>query len=144
MADNINIVGFKDSSEPNGGYAYDGIRQDLAPIETESQDLVRKLIDLVHSEALDGSPVAIAGAHTYERKGYISADTLGGHRNPSYGSRTDDVLLQLTVRVNYDRAREIVAAVGEERSAREEAKAAAKRAEIDEQIARLQAQREAL
>lgn len=144
MADHIDIVKFKDISDPESGYFHDGLCQDLAPIETESQDIAREIIELVHSEALSGASVAFAGAHAYERKGYISLDAIGGHRNPSYSSPTDDVILQVTVRVNYDRAREIVAAVGEERSAREEAKAAAKRAEIDEQIARLQAQREAL
>lgn len=140
----IDIVKFKDISDSNSGYFHDGIRQDLEPIETGSQDIAREIIELVHSEALSGASVAFAGAHAYERKGYLAVDAIGGHRNPSYSSRTDDVLLQITVRVDYDRAQKIVVAVGEERIAQEEAKAAAKRAEIDAQIARLQAQREAL
>lgn len=141
MTDQIEIVKFQDPSDYEG---YGAIRQDLSEINTDSQSIAREIIELVHSEALEGAPVAFAGVHAYNRKGYLSLDPLGGSRNPHYSSRTDDVILQITVRVDYAKAQKIVAAVGEERIAREEAKAAAKRAEIDEQIARLQAQREAL
>lgn len=38
-------------------------------------------------------------AYAYDRKGYISLDSVGGPRNKSYGSDTDDIVIQLTLRV---------------------------------------------
>jgi hypothetical protein len=37
--------------------------------------------------------------HVYDRKGYMNADSFIGHQNPSYRSNTDDVILQLTIRI---------------------------------------------
>lgn len=41
---------------------------------------------------------AVAG-YLYERKDDLSTDRFGGKRNPSYGGPTDDMILQITVRV---------------------------------------------
>lgn len=139
----LDIVKFRTLSEPDAGFAYDGIRQDLDEIPTESQEIAREIVELIHSEALEGAPIALAGAHAYERKSFLDLDRFGGERN-SYGRSTDDVLLQVTVRVSQRKAQELIAKVTEERIAQEEAKAIAKRAEIDAQIARLQAQRDAI
>lgn len=139
----LDIVKFRTLSEPDAGFAYDGIRQDLAEIPTESQEIARDIIELIHHEALDGAPIAFAGAHAYERKSFLVLDRFGGERN-SYGSTSDDVLLQITVRVSQPRAKQLIAKVAEERIAQEEAKAIAKRAEIDAQIARLQAERDSI
>lgn len=37
--------------------------------------------------------------HVYDRKGYLNADSFIGHQNPSYRSETDDVILQMTIRI---------------------------------------------
>jgi hypothetical protein len=39
--------------------------------------------------------------HAYDRKGYLEVDTFGGHRNPSYGSTDDDLILQVSLRVEH-------------------------------------------
>lgn len=127
-------------------FSYNTINTDLKEIETTSEDLVREIIELAASETLNESaPVIIAGAHVYDRKGYHSQDDLAsGRRNTSYGSKENDVVLQVTVRVPYRKVSRIVEALEEERIAREEVAAQKKREEIDAQIARLQAEREAL
>lgn len=126
-------------------FSYNTINTDLKEIETTSEELIREIIELATSEALNESaPVIIAGGHVYDRKGYHSYDGLGGYRNPSYGSKNSDVELQITVRIPFAKAEKIVEALTEERVAREEAAAQKKREEIDAQIARLQAERGAL
>lgn len=40
-------------------------------------------------------------AHVYDRKGYLTLDSLGGSRNASYGNDDDDLILQVTVRVQH-------------------------------------------
>jgi hypothetical protein len=40
-------------------------------------------------------------AHVYNRKGYMALDTFGGHRNTAYSSVDDDIVLQVTVRVQH-------------------------------------------
>lgn len=37
--------------------------------------------------------------HAYDRKGYMENDSFIGHQNPAYRSETDDVILQLTLRI---------------------------------------------
>lgn len=54
------------------------------------------------TEAIQDDHAIVAEAkavHVYDRKGYLESDEFGGKRNPSYSSSTDDVVLQVTVRV---------------------------------------------
>lgn len=37
--------------------------------------------------------------HVYNRKGYLEADSFVGPQNPSYRHETDDVILQMTIRI---------------------------------------------
>lgn len=119
---------------------------DLGEIVTDSEDLLREIIELATSEALkESAPVVVSGSHVYDRKGYHSQDDLAsGRRNTSYGSKENDVVLQVTVRVPYRKAAKIVEALEDERITREEVAAQKKREEIDAEIARLQAERAAL
>lgn len=42
-------------------------------------------------------------AYVYERKGFASIDVIPGNRNPSYGSSSDDVIVQISVRIDGER-----------------------------------------
>lgn len=37
--------------------------------------------------------------HAFDRKGYLDTNSFVGFQNPSYRSNTDDVILQLTIRI---------------------------------------------
>lgn len=58
-------------------------------------------------QALDSDLIIATEAkavHVYDRNGYMEADAFGGHQNPSYRGETDDVVLQLTVRVPHPKS----------------------------------------
>lgn len=139
----INTVGYTDG--PDSGYAADSIRQDLHEIESKSPEVAQAIFDSISKAVAGGAPVAFAGGHCFERKGWLSIDELGGERNyGSYRSERDDVLLQLTVRVSWSEAEAVISALTEEKRAEAELKAEARRMELDLMIARLQAEREGL
>ena len=149
MAENrFNISKFVGPSEyPE----YSDIPSDVPEIKAPSQELASKIFELVSEAAEGGEFMGLRGGHAYRRHGYLCVDTLGGPRNPSYGSSDDDVVLQITVQVSESDAREIVALASEEAAVRaeaalraEEAALEAQRQSIDAQIADLQARREGL
>ena len=82
----------------------------------------------------------VAGGHVFERKGQISSDQLASHRNPSYGSAGDDVVLQITIRVRPEQASDLVEEVAEARIAELEAEQNEKERELNDQISRLKAE----
>jgi hypothetical protein len=43
--------------------------------------------------------VEAKATHAYDRKGYLNTDSFIGHQNPAYRSETDDVIIQLTIRI---------------------------------------------
>lgn len=123
---------------------YFDLLKDVPSIEEPSQELAGKIFELVSSAAEKNFPLGLAGGHVYTRKGYLNIDVLGGTRNPSYASASDDVLLQITVQVPAKQAQELIelaataiedraaAALKAEREALE-----LRRSEIDSQIAAL-------
>lgn len=73
---------------------------DVDPVPAELQDRALAVaIALLGSDHLLAREVKIA--HVYDRKGYLNADTFGGQRNPSYSSSSDDIIVQVSVRVGY-------------------------------------------
>lgn len=129
-------------------YAYDAI-----PAED-----VRELPAAVHEAAVvELQSILASGKHDaidvragfiYERKDATSVDYLGGPRNSSYGHASDDVLLQVTVRVPGSRVKELIAKAAvaqeaEDEAARLEALAAKEREReaIDLEIEALKAKR---
>jgi len=127
---------------------YFDIPSDLHPIEAPSQELAAKIIELVAGTAELGLPVSFAGGHFYDRKDYFSVDVLGGDRNYSYGSDSDEIALQVTVRVSPKQAEEIVALAAasiadQKAAALEERRRAldAQKLALDAQIADLEAKR---
>jgi hypothetical protein len=67
------------------------------------EELYGPALEVIARLAVSGDVLAkeIKIAHAYDRKGYMELDTLGGHRNPSYPSPTDDLILQLTMRIKH-------------------------------------------
>lgn len=121
----------------------------LTPIKFAAEDQkahaeAQAIIALVNEAIERGNPLALTGGFVYERKGYFSVDSLHGKRNTSYGSKTDDVVLQLTVRLTSGVADAVIRATREAREVEEAQALAAKKRSLDEQIAELQRQREAL
>jgi len=85
----------------------------------------------------------VSGGHVFERKGEISSDQLAGHRNSSYGSVGDDVVLQITVRVRPDRPNvtTLLQETAQARIDEFEAEQQAKRREVEAELAALDAKR---
>lgn len=130
---------------------YFDIPAKLPEIEEPSQELAAKITALVADAAERGLPVGFAGGHFYDRKGYFSVDELGGQRSSSYGRSSDEVALQITVRVSPKDAEEITAlaatAIEDRTQATLEAERlalVAQRQSIDAQIEELQARRSKL
>lgn len=122
-------------------YDYNTIVQEVPEIKDLSPELALEFIELVQSATEAGMPVAFAGGHGYERKDHLSYDSLGGRRNGGYGSGTDEVFLQVTVRVEYDLAAPFLAKFAESKISKEKSALEAERSRIDAQIAELEERR---
>lgn len=119
---------------------YFDIPAHLPEIEEPSQELAAKITALVANAAALRLPVAFAGGHFYDRKGYFSVDELGGQRNTSYGSASDEIALQITVRVSQKDAEEIIDLAATAIEDRALAAIEAQRRELDAQRRNLDAQ----
>jgi len=73
-------------------------------------------------------------ATVYNRKGYMSYDEVGGTKNPSYSSETDDLIIQVTVRVDYSDFKHIDSFLARVNDYKQEA-AAEKVAELERLLA---------
>ena len=85
------------------------------------------------SEGLKGlEPQAIRAAYVYDRKGFPSFDALGEGRNKSYGSNSDDIVIQVTYVVpSYSEAYENFVEVGSDLA---EAKVAEEIRELEREL----------
>lgn len=95
-------------------------------------------------DANDFDSIEVTAGFVYDRKGYFSIDPLAGPRNRSYGSERDDVVLQLTMRVQRSKVTELVLAAQESQTKEIAAAIAAElveseleRTELESKIARL-------
>lgn len=75
--------------------------------------------------------VEVNAGHAYDRKSEVQVDTLGGHRNPSYGRENDDVVLQVTILVTPEAAAELITSTKTHYADVAEAKRLAELAAID-------------
>jgi hypothetical protein len=81
-------------------YEYDNL-----PYALEAAALPEEMFDAAQTAFVQamGSGLALKmeakAVHAYERKGYLDVDSFIGHQNPAYRSETDDVILQLTIRI---------------------------------------------
>lgn len=76
------------------------------PEELSQQTILpAELFNQAHSaftQALDSGEILAQearAAYAYERKGSLNHDGFGDHRNASYSSDTNDIILQLTIRI---------------------------------------------
>lgn len=120
-------------------YDMEPIVTELSPlpeaVQASAVEVIREILG--DKDAYDFN---VAGGHVFERKGQISSDQLAGHRNPSYGSAGDDVVLQITIRVRPEQASDLVEEVAEARIAELEAEQNEKERELNDQISRLKAE----
>jgi len=145
MADRkrLNIVPLLTGSVPN--YSSTGVLQGVAPLPEATELQGREILKLIATAESLGAPIAFAAGHVYSRKGFLAEDPLGKvgdeSRNRSYGSDSDDVLLQVTVRLPQSLANDLIEDVSEKAKLQGRS---AKRAELDARIAELEAERAAL
>lgn len=81
-------------------YEYDNLPEAL---EAEAMPVVMfaKVLAALEEAVASGETLAAEAkaVHVYDRKGYLNADSFIGHQNPSYRTKRDDVVLQVTVRI---------------------------------------------
>lgn len=81
-------------------YEYDNL-----PDALEAEALPAEMFEMAQNAFVQATTSGLALAmeakavHVYDRKGYMNADSFIGHQNPAYRSETDDVILQLTIRI---------------------------------------------
>lgn len=84
-------------------YETDNLPENLDYIKPLPDELFQKGYEAI-KDALENSGGVLASeikvAYAYERKGELSLDQFGGKRNVSYASDSDDIILQLTVRID--------------------------------------------
>jgi len=98
----LNPVGFTDHGNPDPEYHFDGIRQDLPEFQVETSEIAREIVGLFGQAVENGSPVAVAAGQAYSRNAILCVNPIGTTaRNTAYGRANDDLLLQVTVRVDY-------------------------------------------
>lgn len=145
----LNPIGFTDHGNADPEYNYDGIRQDLPEFQVETKDIAQEVVGLL-TEALEtGAPVAFAAGQAYERNGILCVNPIGTTaRNTAYGRDNDDLILQVTVRLDYREAKEFLDGVEGRRLEAEKirtelelAELERKRDEVNAQIEALQSQR---
>lgn len=98
----LNPVGFTDHGNADPVYHYDGIRQDLPEFQVETKDIAQEVVGLLTDALEAGAPVAFAAGQAYERNGVLCVNPIGTTaRNTAYGRDNDDLILQVTVRLDY-------------------------------------------
>jgi len=87
-------------------YTFDSMPDDyfMSTVDPAKTDVQRKaaldaLNAAVEADLVRGFDARMATV--YNRKGFMSYDEVGGTKNPSYSSETDDLIIQVTVRVDY-------------------------------------------
>jgi len=139
----LNIVPVLNSSVPT--YSSLGVLQGVSPLAEASQLQGQEILRLIAKGAEGYAPIAFAASHVYSRKGFLMADPLGKvgdeSRNRTYGSDSDDVLVQVTVRLSREQADDLVKDANERAVLKGRD---AKRIELDARIAELEAERAAL
>jgi len=145
----LNPVGFTDHDNADPEYHFDGIRQDLPEFEIETTEIADEVFGLFTEALENGSPVAVAAGQAYDRNDILCVNPIGTTaRNTAYGRPNDDLLLQVTVRVDYRDAKKFLDGVEGRRLEAEKirtelalAELKRKRDEVDAQIEALQAGR---
>lgn len=78
---------------------------DNLPDALEVEALPEEMFDDVQTAFIQAMSSGLAltmeakAAHAYERKEVLETDSFIGHQNPAYRSETDDVILQMTIRI---------------------------------------------
>lgn len=81
-------------------YDYNNLPRELeAPVLPEEllEDAQAAFVQAIESGLAKATE--IKAVHVFNRKGYMDANSFVGRQNPSYRSDSDDVILQMTIRI---------------------------------------------
>lgn len=141
----LNPVGFTDHGNPDPEYHYDGIRQDIPEFEVETPEIAREVVELFTSAVENGAPVAFGAGQAFSRKAVLDVNPIGTTaRNTFRGRDTDDLLLQITVRIDYRDAKKFLDGVEARRVEAEKIRTELEIADLERQRDEANARLEAL
>ena len=128
-------------------YEYDNLPDELEFIEALPDAMFADAQAAFNQAMTSGEVLAQRAkiAYAYDRKGYLTTDTFGGDRRPSYTSSDDDLIIQLTIRVRSPHShwnKNTLPLLIDLEAGVAEAKREAKRAELEAEIAAAEAEAE--
>lgn len=125
-------------------YEYDNLPDNFEMIGPMPDDLFPEIMRMFKAAQNNGIEVAREAkiAYVYDRKGYLTMDEFGGHRNTAYGSSDDDVVIQLTLRIQQTKSYPFAPLIVVENILKER-NDEAKRLQLEGEIAALKADQEA-
>ena len=90
-------------------FEFDNLPDELN-VEALPEDLFDEAFSAFSDAVFSGRCVAreVKAAYVYGRKGFMEADAFGGKRSASYTSTSDDVVLQVTVRIQHPRGEDLL------------------------------------
>jgi hypothetical protein len=82
-------------------YEYDNLPDELL-IDAIPEEFTEQAMEIfTKATAWDATKASeIKIAQIYDRKGYMEANALGGARNGSYSRENDDIIIQMTLRID--------------------------------------------
>lgn len=118
--------------------------QNIPEIEGPDREFAEEIFAKISQAFVEERPYTLAGGFVYERHQRPSVDAIGTYRNPSYSSPNDEVVLQITVSLTSEQAKEIVGKIIDREKQVKLAEIAEKRAELFRQMAELNAKEKEL
>ena len=118
-------------------YEYDNLPKELeAPVLPEElhADAQAAFIQALDSELVKA--MEIKAVHVFNRKGYMDANSFVGRQNPSYRSDSNDVILQMTIRIPNPKREESLSEVAELEVSANEYTVRAEKARLEAELAK--------
>lgn len=113
--------------------------QNIPEIKEVDRELAEEIFGKISTAFTEERPYTLAGAFVFDRHGRPSVDAIGTYRNPAYGSADDEVILQITVSLTSEQAKDVVGKIVDRERNAKLAEIAEKRAELFRQMAELNA-----
>lgn len=140
-----NIIPEKDENnipfDPDEYELYSGNTVQIIPeIKDVDRELAEEIFENISKAFTEERPYTMAGAFVFDRHGRPSVDAIGTVRNSAYGSDNDEVILQITVSLTSEQAKDIVGKIVDRERKAKLAEIESKRQELFQQIAELNAQ----
>lgn len=140
-----NIIPEKDENnipfDPDEYELYSGNTVQIIPeIKDVDRELAEEIFENISKAFTEEHPYTLAGAFVFDRHGRPSVDAIGTVRNSAYGSDNDEVILQITVSLTSEQAKDIVGKIVDRERKAKLAEIESKRQELFQQMAELDAQ----